>query len=159
MQLEGSCHCRGVSFTIESHTPTPFMRCYCSICRKTDGGGGYAINIMGEAETLKVIGEENLTVYQAKRPGGELSEGRRHFCKICGSALWLADLRWDQWIWPLASAIDTPLPKAPEYVNLMLDYAASWADRFEGDNQTDFREYPVESIEDWHRKRGLYEEN
>jgi len=159
MQLEGSCHCQGVSFTIESHTPTPFMRCYCSICRKTDGGGGYAINIMGEAKTLKIAGEDNLAVYRAKRPGGELSEGRRHFCKICGSALWLADPRWDQWIWPLASAIDTPLPKAPEYVNLMLDYAASWADRFEGDNQTDFREYPVESIEDWHRKRGLYDEN
>ena len=43
-----------------------------------------------------------------------------------------------------------------EYVNIMLDYAEPWTDRFAGENQTDFPEYPVESIEDWHKKRGLY---
>ena len=58
MRLGGSCHCKGVSFIIESHTPYPFMRCYCSICRKTGGGGGYAINIMGEAKTLEVTGKK-----------------------------------------------------------------------------------------------------
>ena len=47
MKLEGSCHCRAVKFTVTSHTPYPYMRCYCSICRKTAGGGGFAINIMG----------------------------------------------------------------------------------------------------------------
>ena len=47
MKLAGSCHCGAVKFTVVSHTPYPFMRCYCSICRKTGGGGGYAINIMG----------------------------------------------------------------------------------------------------------------
>ncbi|MDH3233937.1 MAG: GFA family protein [Alphaproteobacteria bacterium] len=157
MQLEGSCHCKAVSFTIESRTPYPFMRCYCSICRKTGGGGGYAINIMGEAATHEVKGTENLSIYQATRSGGELSEARRHFCKLCGSALWLADPRWEQWVWPFASAIDTPLPKAPEYVNIMLDYAVPWSDRFEGPKQTEFAEYPAESIEDWHKKRGLYD--
>ena len=54
--LEGSCHCGAVRFSVESTTPTPYMRCYCSICRKTAGGGGYAINIMGRQETLKVEG-------------------------------------------------------------------------------------------------------
>ena len=48
MKLKGSCHCGAVTFTLDSHTPQPFMRCYCSICRKTAGGGGYAINIMGD---------------------------------------------------------------------------------------------------------------
>ena len=37
MQLEGSCHCRKVKFTVDSAEPVPFMRCYCSICRKTAG--------------------------------------------------------------------------------------------------------------------------
>ncbi len=40
MRLDGSCHCGAVHFHVESHTPYPFLRCYCSICRKTDGGGG-----------------------------------------------------------------------------------------------------------------------
>jgi hypothetical protein len=52
MKLTGSCHCGAVKFSVESKTPYPYMRCYCSICRKTAGGGGYAINIMGDAATL-----------------------------------------------------------------------------------------------------------
>ena len=50
MVLEGSCHCRAVQFSLQSKTPCPYMQCYCSICRKTAGGGGYAINLGGEAE-------------------------------------------------------------------------------------------------------------
>ncbi len=46
MKLKGSCHCGAVSFEVESKTPQPFMHCYCTICRKTQGGGGYTINIM-----------------------------------------------------------------------------------------------------------------
>ena len=41
MKLEGSCHCGAVKFTVVSHTPVPFQYCYCSICRKANGGGGY----------------------------------------------------------------------------------------------------------------------
>ena len=46
MKLNGSCHCGTVKFEVESRTPQPFMHCYCTICRKTQGGGGYTINIM-----------------------------------------------------------------------------------------------------------------
>ncbi len=69
MKLKGSCHCGAVKFTLDSHTPQPFMRCYCSICRKTAGGGGYAINIMGEAASLKVTGSKNVSVYRAQHQG------------------------------------------------------------------------------------------
>lgn len=46
MKLKGSCHCGAVKFEMESKTPQPFMHCYCTICRKTQGGGGCTINIM-----------------------------------------------------------------------------------------------------------------
>ena len=39
MKLAGSCSCGAVKFTVASQTPYPYMRCYCSICRKTAGGG------------------------------------------------------------------------------------------------------------------------
>ena len=68
MMLRGSCHCGAVRFSLESETPYPYLWCYCSICRKTAGGGGYAINIMGQAETLKVKGKTS--VYRAMRGGG-----------------------------------------------------------------------------------------
>jgi hypothetical protein len=51
------------------------MHCYCSICRKTAGGGGYAINLGALTDTLEVEGEENLSFYQA-RIDGELSAAR-----------------------------------------------------------------------------------
>jgi hypothetical protein len=160
MRLEGSCHCGAVRFTVESHTPYPYMRCYCSICRKTAGGGGYAINLMGEAASLAVEGEENVTVYRVRRDGGEdgLSSARRHFCRRCGSALWVFNPTWPDLVHPFASAIDTPLPKAPEHQNIMLDSAAPWAEVPEGETEARFPEYPDDSIEDWHRQRGLWVE-
>jgi len=156
MRLEGSCHCGAVRFSVESHTPRPYMRCYCSICRKTAGGGGYAINIMGAAKTLKVEGKENLSVYRA-RIEGEESPARRHFCKRCGSALYVSDLRWPELVHPFASAIDTPLPAAPERAHIMLDFKAPWVEVPEGKKDPHFAEYPDLSIEDWHKKHGLYE--
>lgn len=157
MLLKGSCHCRAVKFSVASHTPYPYMRCYCSICRKTDGGGGYAINIMGEAKTLKVTGAKHLSIYRAKLGSGKRSPGQRHFCSKCGSALWVADPRWPDWVYPFASAIDTPLPRAPQVVSIMLDYAEPWVEPApKGAGNLRFGEYPKESIEAWHRKRGLY---
>ncbi|MDH5352750.1 MAG: GFA family protein, partial [Betaproteobacteria bacterium] len=101
MRLNGSCHCGAVRFSLDSETPYPYQRCYCSICRKTAGGGGYAINIMGNSATFKSKGRTR--IYRATRGGPQ-----RHFCPKCGSALWLWDRRWPDWIYPFASAIDTP---------------------------------------------------
>jgi len=160
MKLTGSCSCGAVKFTLDSHTPQPYMRCYCSICRKTAGGGGYAINIMGDAATLKVRGAKNVATYRArvKEKGAKrasLSAARRHFCAKCASALWVSDPRWSEWVYPFASAIDTKLPKPEEEVEIMLDYAAPWAEIPRGPGHTHFREYPKEGIADWHKKRGL----
>ena len=66
MLLEGSCHCAAVRFRLRSRHPYPFNLCYCSICRKTAGGGGFAINLGGEHASLKVEGREHLRVYRAK---------------------------------------------------------------------------------------------
>ncbi len=64
MELQGSCHCGAVRFRVDSSTPYPYQACYCSICRKTAGGGGYAINPGAGSSSLKVEGEENLSIYR-----------------------------------------------------------------------------------------------
>ncbi len=92
MHLEGSCHCGAVRFSVEAYAPRPYLRCYCSICRKTAGGGGYAINLGARAETLRVEGTEHITVFQA-RIDGATSPAERRFCGRCGSALWVWDPR------------------------------------------------------------------
>jgi hypothetical protein len=165
LKLRGSCHCGAVHFRVDSPTPYPYQACYCSICRKTAGGGGYAINLGAPSETLEVEGEEYLRNYNARLyDRGDSSEvvetspARRNFCGECGSFLWLFDPRWPELVHPFASAIDTPLPRPPERVRLMLNYAAPWCEiPEEGAGERHFPEYPAESLEEWHRRHGLHE--
>ena len=155
MQLEGSCHCGAVSFSLTSRHPYPFNICYCTICRKTAGGGGYAINLGGEAESLTIEGEENIAVYQAKLEDGGQSAARRSFCRICASALWLWDPRWPELIHPFASAIDSELPEPPARTHLMLSSRASWVALQAGEGDKMFARYPDESIAAWHQRLDL----
>ena len=155
MHLAGSCHCRAVRFRLEAPSPVPFMRCYCSICRKTAGGGGYAINLGALAHTLEVEGEGALGIYHARmEDGGESAAGRR-FCTRCGSALWLWDPRWPELVHPHASVIDTPLPEPPERLHMMLESCPGWVQPDIRDGDQGFDGYPDESLADWHTRHGL----
>ena len=159
MQLEGSCHCEAVRFTVDSPHPYPFNLCYCSICRKTAGSGGYAINISARHDTLKIDGADNIRIYQAriKSSDGTLKESpaQRSFCGTCGSALWLWDPRWPELVHPQASSIDTDLPIPPEHTHLMLASKAAWTEPAVADRDKRFDEYPDESIAAWHERLGL----
>ena len=163
MLLKGSCHCGAVRFSVNSLHPYPYMRCYCSICRKTAGGGGYAINLAGDNTTLKVEGEENITIFRAKIQNPEdpepiVSEGERRFCRHCGSFLWVYDPSYPELMHPFASAIDTDLPKPPEHTHIMLDFAASWVEVPEVGGDFYHQRYPDESIAQWHERLGLVNE-
>ena len=160
MSLKGSCRCGAVGFEVDSHTPVPYQLCYCSICRKTAGGGGFAVNLGALADTLKVKGKRALGVYSAEieNDGGncEVSTGERNFCKNCGSALWLFDPTWPDLVHPFASAVDTPLSVPPSKVHLMLRYKAEWVEPHIGKKDQCFDEYPELSIADWHRKHKVW---
>ena len=160
MHLEGSCHCGAVSFELESSSPVPFMHCHCSICRKTAGSGGYAINLGGDATTLKVRGRRHLGVYHAllREPGRRTTRSKagRHFCLRCGSPLWLWDPRWPELVHPHASAIDTELPKPPEVFEIGLAWAPAWVDVPHGPGHVHVDEMPSESLEAWHKRHGLW---
>ncbi|MEQ8663727.1 MAG: GFA family protein [Gammaproteobacteria bacterium] len=156
MRLEGSCHCGKVRFALDCAHPYPFNLCYCSICRKTAGGGGCAINLGGDAATLTVAGDEHVAVYQALLPGDAApSPAERRFCRHCGSALWVWDPRWPELVHPFASAIDTPLPVPPERVHLMLGSKAPWVEPAPGPRDQCFDAYPAEAIAEWHQRLGL----
>ena len=166
IRLDGSCRCGAVHFTAMSHTPQPYQRCYCTICRKTAGGGGYAINLMADAATLEVRGREPPRIYHAEieeeddagRCRLQASPAERHFCARCASALWLYDPRWPELVHPFASAIDSELPLPPALVHLMLRYKPGWVQPTIGPGDLCFDEYPEQSIEDWHKTHGLWVE-
>ncbi len=159
--LEGSCRCGAVRFRCDSHTPQPYQRCYCSICRKTAGGGGYAINLGADARTLKVDADGDAKqVFHAEireEDGAcRLSTAERHFCARCGTALWLFSPEWPDLVHPFASAIDSPLPVPPASVHLMLRFKPSWVEPQVGPGDACFELYPDESIEAWHRRHGAW---
>jgi hypothetical protein len=150
MKLTGSCHCGAVTFSVEAYAPVPYLRCHCSICRKTAGGGGFAINLGAKADTLVVHGEEAITVFHANVDGSPGSAERR-FCSKCGSALWVYDPSWPDLVHPFASAIDTPLPEPAEQVHMMLGSKPAWVRDDARAGEEKHETYPSQSLEDWHR--------
>ena len=138
----------------------PYQLCYCSICRKTTGGGGYAINLSADHATLEVKGRRSLAVYRAEIRDDDgachVSTGERNFCKRCGTALWLYDPTWPELVHPLAAVIDTPLPKAPALTHISLVDKPDWVPLAASPNDLTFDHMPDESIEDWHRRHGLW---
>lgn len=155
MLLQGSCHCGAVRYRVTAHEPVPFMRCYCSICRKTAGSGGFAINLGADRRTLEVEGEEHLSVYRARMPDGSSSPGERNFCRQCGTALWMFDPRWPDLLHPHAGAVDTPLPTPPAVTHMMLGSRPDWVEAHIQAQDDSFDEYPKASLAEWHERHGL----
>lgn len=163
MLVSGSCACGRVRFSCESDGPAPFMHCYCGICRKTGGGGGYLINTLARAESLEVEGKEHVKIYSATLAdddgGTRESRHQRHFCGECGSHLWAFNDRWPELLHPVATALDTEFPAASAFRNIFLRSKPPWIDAREGEAENNFQGYPDESLEAWHRRHGLYEED
>jgi hypothetical protein len=139
------------------------MRCYCSLCRKTSGAGGFAINTEADHATLEVSGKEHVRAFRAEiaGPGGKgrtLSPLERHFCSLCGSHLWVWDPRWPALCHPFAGAIDTALDPPESATHIMLASKASWATADIGEDDDAFDEYPDYSLAEWHEERGLEED-
>jgi hypothetical protein len=182
--LEGSCHCQRVKFSVDSclyiyylmtffikvflwilDTPYPYMICHCLADTKT--AGVFNCNIMGEYSTFKIKqGQEFVKIYQAKlseiesgkdeKSTTKLSNHKRHFCSECGSYLWAYDDRYEQWVYPFASCIDTPLPKPDDYYHIMTDFKLNHVQIPIGKNIQSYSRYPEGSIEEWHKKHGFY---
>ena len=161
MHLQGSCCCQRVKFSVEAKAPYPFMHCYCSICRKTQGGSGSAINLGALFETLKIEGKEHIAhfspMYTNHETGVyERSPGQRHFCRNCGSGLWVWDPRWPELVHPYASVIDTPLPQPPERNHIFLDSKPDWVTVPSSPVDKQFEHFPeITSLAEWHERHGL----
>jgi hypothetical protein len=115
---------------------------------------------MGDYWTLKMRGRRAIRIFDAKieyKDGHcEKSNGQRHFCSKCATALWLYDPEWPELVHPFASAIDTKLPKPPSKLHLMLRFKAPWVGPDFGQRDARFQKYPQLSIEEWHHHRGLW---
>lgn len=77
-QLDGQCLCGDVRFTAVGEMKR-VSACYCSQCRRQNGGGPfYGVELKGE---LTINHGESLRWYAAS------TKAMRGFCKRCGSSL------------------------------------------------------------------------
>ncbi|MBV7408521.1 GFA family protein [Maritimibacter sp. DP1N21-5] len=154
--IEGGCQCGAVNFTVESATPVPYQRCYCTICRVSAGGGGYSVNIGAITETLSVDNWEGMDSFQARLDTGGHSGAERYYCRACGTQLWLFDERWPELVHPIAGVIRTPLRAPPSITHIFMGEKPDWvkAEVSEGDQV--FDSYPDVSLVDWHKAQGVY---
>jgi hypothetical protein len=74
----GSCLCGEVKFRVDGPL-REVVFCHCGQCRKQTGL--YYASTNAADKDLTITGAENITWYQSS------DEGRRGFCKHCGSAL------------------------------------------------------------------------
>lgn len=132
------------------------MRCYCTICRKVSGGGGYAINLGADYRTLKTTGAGHIRVYETS-PDASAPDAKcgRRFCGACGTALWHYDPTWPDLVHPFASAIDSDLPPPPSSVHIMLGSKANWVPVEAGPDDRRHDAYPDESLAAWHARHGF----
>jgi hypothetical protein len=151
MQLEGSCECGKIRFTVASSAPHPYRICYCRRCRKIGGGVGAAINILAEADSLTILGELEPKAYEA---AGGL---KVKFCPECATALFIELAGWPKWVYPFASAIDSALPVPPHRIHIQWGDRVDWSPVVPAANDAVFEENAEESILEWHERMRLVE--
>lgn len=150
MRLAGSCECGAIQFSASSEAPYPYRICYCRRCRKLAGGTGAAVNILADASSLQLIGDVSPTRYQ-QVPSGSITS----FCPHCGTALFVEISGWPQWVYPFASAVDTPLPVPPHYLHIQVADRPEWVPNMGAPDDPTFSSNTDESIINWHRRLGL----
>jgi hypothetical protein len=105
--IRGSCLCGGIVYSADG----PFFQsshCYCGMCRKQHGSsaGSYVNVATGGFRWER--GEDLLTEYASS------AEGRRGFCKVCGSTLTWRSTGTPDRIALAMGALDTPFDKPVE---------------------------------------------
>ena len=114
-----------------------------------------ALDLGAPALIWRIIILPTIGVWNAPIEGYKGSADR-HFCKRCGTPLWVSDEQWPELAHPFDTAIDTELPKAPSTVHLLLRDKSSWVEPQIGPNDDCFDGHPELSIEGWHKKHVLW---
>ena len=153
MKILGICHCYAVRYEVKSDGSYPFQKCYCSICQKTSGRQRYSINLSADAQMLRIDGEEHAETYRALlSPDARQSNYHRRFCRRCGNHLWAWNSTWPEFLHPVASSVDSDLPKSPYYTHIMRNYKPDWVETSATPKDLCFVKYPDESIAEWHQR-------
>jgi hypothetical protein len=132
MSIKGGCLCGAVRYEIDEPLGETGS-CHCSMCRKAHGAAFATFASVKPGSLRWTAGEEALSVYASSE------QGRRCFCRHCGSqlgAMEKGELRW------LALGSVDGDPGVRSGANIFVASKAPWFDIHDGLPQ--FDEYPPE---------------
>jgi hypothetical protein len=116
--LTGTCLCRGVRYEITGALG-PVALCHCSMCRKASGSA-FASNASVAADDFHLRAGADLVQAYESSPGK-----CRHFCRVCGSALWATDPRMAGWVRIRLGSLDDD-PGARPALHYAVESKAPW---------------------------------
>jgi len=163
MKLEGSCHCGAVKFTVQSHTPYPYMRCYLLDLPQDRWRRRLRDQHHGPRRSRSPCAARNSSACfarairdKANPPRHALGRSPALLCENAAGALWV----WD----PALDGLGVPVRVGDRHT--VTEAAGGAGDHArlrravggaipKGRGHTHFGEYPEEGIADWHAKRGL----
>jgi hypothetical protein len=117
--IQGSCLCGEVAFSIDE-TPTKFINCHCSRCRRSRGAA-HGTNFFVHSDKLRWLrGADRVSTF--KLP--EASMFSTGFCSACGSLIPSLFDTIGRYIVPVG-ALDTPLTARPG-LNIHVGSKAPW---------------------------------
>lgn len=121
--FSGGCLCGGVRYE-STMAPVARGHCHCEDCRKTSGTGHGSHVVLPKA-AFQVTGE---TAAYAK-PADSGNTVTRHFCPVCGSAVYSVNAGMPDLVFPRASSLNDPEVFVPQLI-VYTKRAPSW-DRME----------------------------
>lgn len=112
--LEGGCICGACRYKING-TPAQIVLCHCRFCQKATGTT-FMKEPIYEANQLSMV--EGVAERHSIVSRGSGKRVHIHFCKSCGTKLYLGFERFEGWIGLYAGTLDSPdmLEIAPEKI-------------------------------------------
>ena len=118
-QVNGSCFCGAVRFSIEP--PTLFcVHCHCSMCRRSHGAGFVTWFTLPNERFVLEAGEAELVRFQSS------DHGTRSFCSRCGSNLFCDSTHRPDDIDIVLGNMETPIDRAPQ-AHIYFEDRAEWS--------------------------------
>src|SRR5262245_24075950 len=105
-QVQGSCLCRAVRFTVT--LPTLFCgHCHCSMCRRNHGAAYVTWLAIPRSQLSVDSGLDQLTRYESS------AHGSRSFCSRCGSSLFCVSTRYPEIVDIPLGSMDGAIDRLP----------------------------------------------
>lgn len=119
--ITGKCLCGTISYRMAS-APARTTVCYCKFCQRATGAAHAILPVFPEADLALTAGRPETYTHVSEGSGYELYV---HFCKDCGTKLFLTYQRWPNFVGLYSGTLDDPAIATLDAANAKQIYVSS----------------------------------